>query len=553
MAYLALYRKYRPITFEDMVGQEKIVKVLKNAVIHNKISHAYLFSGPRGTGKTTTAKLIARMVNCLDPIDGHPCGKCENCTKNLSLNEDVIEIDAASNNGVDEIRELRDKINLVPTKSKYKIYIIDEVHMLTQGAFNALLKTLEEPPSHAIFILATTEPHKVPLTVASRCQKFQFTKLSMEELFKRLKYISEKENILIDEESLYEIARLSDGGMRDAINLLDQLVAYKSENITIQDVHEINGTISYLEMSELMMNILTNQTEKIILFLDNIDKSGKDILKFAEELLIFIKDIILSKNTTLSNFSSDKMLKMKEINEGYSSKKLYEFVDELNIVMNNIRSSSYPLIVLEIFFLKLSDKFSSNEVKALKIEEKNKKIEEILIKEESPKEIFSKQEETIVKMEVNEEEKNVRINNTFATASKDCLHQVQSDWSKINDYVLDKNFGVIAGILKDTSVVAAGDEYLILVGKYHSVVDRVNMEMSEITNFFTKVFGKKYKAIALSDKDWLEEKEQYIKNVKSGMKYTLKESCESRNQNQIEKSDIDDLISTFGSDMIEYK
>ena len=220
MSYLALYRKYRPVDFNNVYGQEEVVTVLKNAIVTGKISHAYLFCGPRGTGKTTIAKIVARLVNCDNLINGNPCGKCYNCLNYLNSN-DIVEIDAASNNGVDEIRELRDKVNLVPSNAKYKVYIIDEVHMLTMQAFNALLKTLEEPPSHVIFILATTEPHKIPLTISSRCQKFRFSKISDDKIVDRLKDICYCENISTDDDTLYEIARLSDGGMRDAINILD--------------------------------------------------------------------------------------------------------------------------------------------------------------------------------------------------------------------------------------------------------------------------------------------------------------------------------------------
>ena len=240
MSYLALYRKYRPVDFDNVYGQEEVVTVIKNAINNNMVSHAYLFCGPRGTGKTTIAKIIARMVNCENLIDGKPCGKCYNCINFLNSN-DIVEIDADSNNGVDEIRELRDKINLVPSNAKYKVYIIDEVHMLTTQAFNALLKTLEEPPAHVIFILATTEPHKIPLTIASRCQKFRFTKINSKKIVDRLREIAKLENIAIDEDALYEIARISDGGMRDAINFLDQLVAYDNKVITLDDIYKVNG------------------------------------------------------------------------------------------------------------------------------------------------------------------------------------------------------------------------------------------------------------------------------------------------------------------------
>ena len=243
MSYLALYRKYRPADFNSVYGQEEVVTVIKNAIFSNKISHAYLFCGPRGTGKTTIAKIIARMINCHNLSDiGVPCGECQSCL-NFNNSSDVVEIDAASNNGVDEIRELRDKVNLVPTYGKYKIYIIDEVHMLTTQAFNALLKTLEEPPAHVIFILATTEPHKIPLTIASRCQKFRFSKINDSLIADRLKEIAGYENIEIDNDALFEIARLADGGMRDAINILDQLVAYSNSKITLDEEDNVYKTL----------------------------------------------------------------------------------------------------------------------------------------------------------------------------------------------------------------------------------------------------------------------------------------------------------------------
>lgn len=553
MAYLALYRKYRPSSFEDVVGQDKVVKVLKHAIASNKISHAYLFAGPRGTGKTTMAKLIARMVNCQNPVDGEPCGKCENCLRGVSLNEDVIEIDAASNNGVDEIRELRDKVSLVPTKSKYKIYIIDEVHMLTTGAFNALLKTLEEPPAHAIFILATTELHKIPITVASRCQKFQFTKLSMDDMFSRLKFIASKENIVISDDAIYEIARLSDGGMRDAINLLDQLTAYKDDSITVCDVHEINGTVSYIEMNKLMVDIKHHDTMNILDFLDILDKNGKDILRFSEELLIFIKDAILCRNTNVQKMILDKKEKIDEINKLYSDFELYDFLEELNETINNVRLSNFPLIILEVFFLKISDKLGNktdSNYTSEKTSNEPVKVKNIINDNQTNFNVVKEEKKNVKKNTQNEVE--IRINNAFATANKEILKSIRSNWNKINDYLLDQTYGVIAGILKDTSVLVAGDEYLILLGNYSSVVDRVNFEMEDVTNFLNNVLGSLYKCVALTQEEWLKEREAYIKNIKNGIKYSLKKEKVQENINN-EKNELDDLISTFGSDMIEYR
>ena len=275
VSYLALYRKYRPNNFDDLVGQSEIANIIKNEILNNRISHAYLFSGPRGTGKTSTAKIIARMINCHNlSNDGVPCGECPSCI-NFNSSSDVVEIDAASNNGVDEIRELRDKVNLVPTFGKYKIYIIDEVHMLTTQAFNALLKTLEEPPSHVVFILATTEFYKIPVTVISRCQKFQFLKFSNDDIVSRLENICDIEKIDIEKDALYEVARLSDGGLRDAINMLDQLSSFKDTKLNVSDVYKLSGVISYNEFYELFKQISKNEVVKIVDFIENIDKKTK--------------------------------------------------------------------------------------------------------------------------------------------------------------------------------------------------------------------------------------------------------------------------------------
>ena len=294
MEYLALYRKYRPSYLDEMVGQSEIRKIIASSIKNGTISHAYLFSGPRGTGKTTTAKIMAKMVNCENLQNDTPCNECASC---LSVNSgsDIIEIDAASNNGVDEIRDLREKANLVPSVCKYKVYIIDEVHMLTNQAFNALLKTLEEPPKHVIFILATTEYYKIPLTITSRCQKFQFNKIEDVDIVKKLREIADKENISISDDALYEIAKISDGGMRDSINFLDQLRSFSHENITLEDVYEVCGNVSLLEISNFLSNLKNNCLEEITMFLENLNSNGKNYGKFLDDVMLFLKDLILYK------------------------------------------------------------------------------------------------------------------------------------------------------------------------------------------------------------------------------------------------------------------
>ena len=292
--YQALYRKYRPKNFSDVVGQNIIVQTLKNSILNNSINHAYLFSGPRGTGKTSMDKIFANTINCENIKNGEKCNNCVFCTQNK--NDDIIEIDAASNNGVDEIRELRNKVSLVPSIGKYKVYIIDEVHMLTVGAFNALLKTLEEPPAHAIFVLATTEPHKIPLTILSRCQRFDFKKIPENVIFDRLKYIAEQENINITNEAIMEIANTCDGGMRDAISMLDQSHSYNSDNIDVNIINEINGNIPEDEIQKLVNSIINRDLNISYEAIDKYIKEGKNLIKINEKLLLCFRNILLYKN-----------------------------------------------------------------------------------------------------------------------------------------------------------------------------------------------------------------------------------------------------------------
>ncbi len=560
MAYLALYRKYRPFSFDDVYGQEEVVTVIKNAIANNKISHAYLFCGPRGTGKTTIAKIIARLINCENLIDGNPCGKCYNCI-NFNNSNDIVEIDAASNNGVDEIRELRDKVNLVPSNAKYKVYIIDEVHMLTTQAFNALLKTLEEPPSHVIFILATTEPHKIPLTIASRCQKFRFSKIDDDKIVDRIKEIAKCENISVQDDAFYEIARVADGGMRDAINILDQLTAYSNGNITLEDVNKVVGSVSYDDLSSLIKNIAFNDKNGIIRFVDYLDKSGKEIGKFIPELVIFLKDVILYKNTgDLSNIMT-KNASIKVVSDLFDDDKLYKFVEVLNDILSVIKVSSHGSIVFMTYMLRFSDEFFSNEKM---VGEGDKIISREIIGDESVKKSSKinnndSSDDEIISREIilgnnfiDDEAVDIRINNAFASASKEIKNTLIDNWKKLDDYIYDESYSLISGLLKDASVMVASSSNVIIASESQSVVSRINENIDNIENMLDKVFNLKVKAIAISNNRWLEEKEKYIKNVKNGVKYVIKE--EKRIEKQVEdKTPVDKLIELVGDNMIEYK
>ena len=358
--YQTLYRKYRPLNLDEVVGQQVIVKTLKNAILNNQLSHAYLFTGPRGTGKTSIAKILARTINCTNLNDTTPCNKCVNCTQNLNQPVDIIEIDAASNNGVDEIRELKSKVNLVPTINKYKVYIIDEVHMLTTGAFNALLKTLEEPPAHIIFILATTEPHKIPMTILSRCQRFDFKRISNQDLVKRLKYVVDQEKIKIEENCLEEIARLSNGGMRDALSILDQVNAYADDQIKIEQIHEINGTLTPVEIKKFILNIKNKKLEEILELIEQYDNKGKDFVKLTEEILVYLKNLIFKFNVpkyfeSLNIDFNDYDIEKINIDE------LMNYVQNFNDIINELKKSSNPKLIFELSIIKIISKNSNNE------------------------------------------------------------------------------------------------------------------------------------------------------------------------------------------------
>ena len=293
--YRALYRKYRPQGFESVVGQNTIIKTLQNSVKNSSFSHAYMFFGPRGVGKTTASKIFARAINCLEPINGDACGNCKNCLHSFEKEcVDIIEIDAASNNGVDEIRELKNKISLVPAELRYKVYIIDEVHMLSIGAFNALLKTLEEPPSHAVFILATTDPQKVPETIISRCQCFSFKRISDDMIVERLKFVCDSEKILINEDVLTEIAVSSDGGLRDALGALDKLASYTNEVITVEDFAELNGMITKKVLSKFCDCVFNCDLTAVLGFINTFNSEGKNLIQIMSQLMHYLRNNIVN-------------------------------------------------------------------------------------------------------------------------------------------------------------------------------------------------------------------------------------------------------------------
>jgi len=524
--YQALYRKYRPKTLEDVCGQDVIVKIIKNSILNNKINHAYLFTGPRGTGKTSIAKIFAKMVNCEKLKDGIPCEKCVSCMQ--TNNSDIIEIDAASNNGVDEIRELRNKVNLVPAYGKYKVYIIDEVHMLTTGAFNALLKTLEEPPEHIIFILATTDPYKIPETILSRCQRFDFQKIGDSSIVKRLKKISQKEKIQIEEEALYEIARLSDGGMRDSIGMLDQANSYTDQKITADDIHNINGTLTTKDLYEFIEILIDKNIGQILKKIDFYNDKGKNIIKFTEELINYIRNILISKQAPDYFKEKNKDSKLyAQLAQKIQTEDLLKYIEILNDSLNKMKNTTNYKLLLEIAIIQIlaETNVKKSNQKKLAEREKEEKIEikkknkELNKKEKLNSEPFKDQKKKIDNEKL-QELKEIRINNTLAEFKKTEVLKTKEKLNNLNNYLLDPDYSKYASIVLDGVLKAASKQSLIFVYSNEKLANLFNENIINIEKTINKVLDNKCKVIATDIDAWEIIKNEFNSKKK---KYNYKE------------------------------
>ena len=523
MAYQTLYRKYRPKTFELVYGQDVIIKTLKNVIKNDKLSHAYLFTGPRGTGKTSSAKLFAKAINCLNNKDGDACNECENCKSfNNNSNPDIIEIDAASNNGVDEIREIKNKVSLVPSMSKYKVYIIDEVHMLSIGAFNALLKTLEEPPEYIIFILATTEPQKIPATIISRCQRFDFKSISHDKMKQCLENIISKENISIDDGAIEEIINNSKGGMRDAIGLLDQASAFCNNNITANDIEELSGNISIKQIRTFLSNIMQKEYNVIFDSISNYSSNGKDFALICEKIINYIREGILYKKKINTNKILDED---KNIFDKLSDTDLYDLIDYLSDTLVKVKNSYQKELTFEVQMIQMIDKIFNKEsnvsretsINEIKAENTNVPRETSIneIKAENinvPRGTLKIENKTD---SVIEELKSVRINNILRNATKQNITFIKDLWSNINEYLINEKYKMVAGMLVNATPVAASKKGVIITLPLESSISRIEKEYDNSKELLKEIYDQNYKIVYISEQYWKKVRPEFVEKAKN--------------------------------------
>ncbi|HZG73204.1 MAG TPA: DNA polymerase III subunit gamma/tau [Chondromyces sp.] len=564
MSYQALYRVWRPQKFSDVVGQEHVTQTLQNALLQEKISHAYLFSGPRGTGKTSAAKILAKAVNCEKAPTAEPCNECDTC-KGITDGSitGVIEFDAASNSRVEEIREVLERVKISPGDIEYKVYIIDEVHMLSISAFNALLKTLEEPPKHVIFILATTEPHKIPLTIISRCQRFDFKRITAQSIVKRMEYILAENGAKYEENVLPIIARAAEGGMRDALSLLDQAVSYSREQITVEDALTVTGAVGQEMLNRLARAIYERDIAEALSTLEQLLMQGKDPVRFTEDFILYFRDLLLYKTAPNLEESMERAMldeTFTQLAEEIPFSQLYEFIDILNKTQQEMKFTNHARIYLEVSLVKMCQSEAVPTINnSPQVEELVRKINSLeselqALKSRAPQADEETEARGATAKRTSRSSKGYKapvkkIERILSDATKQDIQLIKSRWGEMIEYLNQRQMRSQSALLNDAEPVASSSDAFVLKFKYeiHCQMAMENQRFVDaISSVLHELVGVAYQPVGIPEDQWLEIRESFIRNQKN-------EGAQQGQEEIQEEPIISEAIKLVGEELIEIK